>query len=104
MKMSASKSVMFEEFLQESFEDGITLRELRLSLGELGYVKEKFPGAAIVQVSTEDLDGKAWYEINLSPINEPEPFSEVEQVRLENERLKQELENLKKSVNIVSIK
>jgi hypothetical protein len=105
MKMSASQSVKFEEFLQESFEDGITQRELRLSLGELSYVQEKFPGAAIVQVSAEeDLDGKAWYEINLSPINEPESFSEVEQVRQENERLKQELENLKKSLNIVSIK
>ncbi|OLS41288.1 hypothetical protein [Bacillus sp. MRMR6] len=100
--MSANKSVKFEDFLQESFEDGIKLRELRLSSEELLYVKEKFPGAVIKSASTqEDLDRKAWYEINLSPNNEG---NELEVVQLENERLKQELESLKQSMNIVTIK
>jgi hypothetical protein len=88
----------FKEFLQESFGDGILFRELRLSNEELAYVKEKFPRARITKShANEQLDGKAWYEISLSPINDKEMTLSKENGNLqqENERLKQELEALK---------
>ena len=57
----------FEEFLLESFGDGISCRELRLSAEELAYVKVKYPSATISLLSDTSADGKSWFEINLSP-------------------------------------
>lgn len=88
--------------MQDSFSNGISLRELRLSSEELTYVKQKFPGAAINRISTdEDLDEKAWYEVNLSPAND---VNELEAVQLENDRLKHELEQLKSLLETAATK
>ena len=60
----------FEEFLLESFGDGISCRELRLSAEELAYVKVKYPRAMIKSLLSDiSEDGKSWYEVALSPAN-----------------------------------
>jgi hypothetical protein len=58
----------FEDFLIESFRDGVSRRELRLSAEELAYVKVKYPLATIEDLSSDvSKDGKSWYEVVLSP-------------------------------------
>lgn len=101
--MVPNESVNFEEFLLASFRDGISFRELRLSTDELAVVKEKFPTARIKKsLTSENLDGKAWYEINLLPINDQQGLA-FESIQQENERLKQELEELKNSLTKVAV-
>jgi hypothetical protein len=72
--MALKKVGKFEEFLSESFEDDIYVRELRLSDEEVEYVKEKYPRARLKKCQTDqNSDGKAWYEINLLiPIDDEE--------------------------------
>ena len=59
----------FEEFLWESFCDGQTVRELRLSQDELSYLKGRYPMTSYSANSPEQGDGKTWYLITLSQRN-----------------------------------
>ncbi|MDF2857568.1 MAG: hypothetical protein K0Q87_3419 [Neobacillus sp.] len=89
----------FEEFLNESFRDGISCRELRLSTEELAYVKVKYPLATIKGLPSDvSADGKSWYEVALSSAmsEKVDPSRDVEDIRQENKRLKLEIEALKK--------
>jgi hypothetical protein len=56
----------FEEFLSESFEEGFTSRELRLSEEEREYIKSIYPKATIREIAaTEYSDGRMWFEVEL---------------------------------------
>lgn len=90
----------FEEFLVRSFGEGVISRELRLSKEEAQVVLGKFPKAAVKkQAATEGSDGKCWYEIHL-----PVPTNNVQHdLQSENQRLKQEVEKLKKSLADVGV-
>jgi hypothetical protein len=63
--MTNEKMKQFEQFLLESFENDITIRELRLSEEELSYLKKFFP-RAIVRIMPYEVceDGKRWYEVS----------------------------------------
>lgn len=57
----------FEEFLWESFCDGQTRRELRLSEEELSILRLHYPEATCHTDNIPSPDGKCWYTISLSP-------------------------------------
>ncbi len=62
--MTIQKKKDFEWFLKESFENGISTRELRLSDDELQYLKELMPNADIREMPDSYCsDGKRWYEV-----------------------------------------
>lgn len=85
----------FEQFLSESFKEGIYFRELRLSEREVIRLKSHFPLAKVRRTSeVNDAYCKSWYEVNLLPV-EKKPES-LKSIREENMRLKRELETLKK--------
>jgi len=56
----------FDQFLVDSFHDGIYQRELRLSVEELQYVKAKYPHSIIKNMSSSSKDEKQWYHIHLT--------------------------------------
>lgn len=56
----------FEEFLWDSFCDGQTRRELRLSPDELSILCRCYPEANYRACSPPSSDGKCWYVISLS--------------------------------------
>ncbi|SFG32987.1 hypothetical protein SAMN05216353_13522 [Halobacillus alkaliphilus] len=88
----------FEKFLSESFSEGVYFRELRLSQKEIDAVRTMYPAALIKQTSeVNDVQSKAWYEINLLPVEGQ--TENVEAIRHENTRLKRELEVLKQLKN-----
>lgn len=107
--MMPNKVEKFEDFLLQSFGDGIYSRELRLSKEEKVYVQKKYPNASMKKcLSMEASDGKCWYEINLLP---PISFmksslnsNELAAVQQENNQLKRELESLKKTVAKMVVK
>ncbi|QAS53065.1 hypothetical protein [Halobacillus litoralis] len=85
----------FEQFLSESFREGVYFRELRLSEKEVLSLKEHYPQASIQKTSeVNDAFSKSWYEINLMPIGKKSET--LESIRNENTRLKRELESLRK--------
>lgn len=56
----------FEQFLSESFAEGVRFRELRLSADELKYVITKYPCARLQQAVTKEYaDGKVWVGVTL---------------------------------------
>ncbi|MYL50844.1 hypothetical protein GLV98_15220 [Halobacillus litoralis] len=88
----------FEQFLSESFKEGISFRELRLSEKEVSHLKSQYPSAIIRRTSeVNDALKKSWYEVHLSP-GQRKPES-LDSIRQENIRLKRELETLKKMKN-----
>lgn len=85
----------FEQFLSESFMEGIYFRELRLSEREVIRLKSHFPLAKVRRTSeVNDAYSKAWYEVNLLPVEKKS--DSLNSIREENMRLKRELETLKK--------
>ncbi|WP_047980373.1 hypothetical protein [Ornithinibacillus contaminans] len=55
----------FDEFLLESFKDGRSVRELRLSDEEANYLKVKIPKAKFKTLQTEESTAaKKWYEVD----------------------------------------
>jgi hypothetical protein len=81
-----------EEFLVQSFGEGIFSRELRLSKEEAGFVQKKYPMAKLKKhTATEAPDGKCWYEIQLKS---PAQVIQTD-LQQENLRLKRELERIK---------
>lgn len=62
--MNNQKKKDFERFLKESFENGISTRELRLSDDELQYLGELMPKAEVREMSDAVCsDGRRWYEV-----------------------------------------
>lgn len=103
--MNHTHAEAFEMFLQESFALEKTYRELRLSVDEVGYIRNKYPGASITRTSSkEDLDGKVWYEINLAPLKEEYEDQNKKKIILlekENQLLKKEIAQYKKPIKIM---
>jgi len=63
----SSKTVTFQDFLQESFAEGILVRELRLSAEEIAIVKEIYPQARITEMPGGSCsDGKVWVKVCLA--------------------------------------
>lgn len=56
----------FEEFLWDSFCDGQTRRELRLSEEELSLLCRCYPEATYSPCDTPTPDGKCWYAVSIS--------------------------------------
>ncbi|MBU8879940.1 hypothetical protein BGM26_13225 [Bacillus sp. FJAT-29790] len=101
--MKLNEEEKFKEFLAESFGDGVTIRELRLSNDETEYIKRIYPKAKLNKSLTrETLDGKVWYKVTLLPPTknnqESTKSDEIAAIQKENQQLKQELEGLKKSM------
>ena len=68
---SGKDRIQYDQFLEESFNDGKVYRELRLSLAELKYLKEKYPNAQISKsLHPKSKDGKAWYNVRLQLVEE----------------------------------
>jgi len=100
--MVSNNAEKFAEFLSESFRDGVSFRELRLSIEEVDYLKKRYPKASVKKSPIRQYaEEKSWYEVNLVssiiPVNE----TEFEAIQRENQKLKQELESLKKSIATV---
>lgn len=95
----------FKDFFEESFGDGVTIRELRLSSEETEYIKKVYPRAIFNQLK-ENPDGKAWYKVTLQPsiknIKNAINLEEIAAIQKENTQLKQELQRLKKSQTIIN--
>lgn len=88
----------FEQFLSDSFKEGISFRELRLSEKEVSHLKSHYPSAIIKRTSeVNDALKKSWYEVHLSPVQRKS--ESLDSIREENIRLKRELETLKKMKN-----
>lgn len=67
--MKAEEVKKIEEFLQESFEDGIVFRELRLSIEEISYLRKEYPRFNLNEMhDIECSDGKVWMEVRLPNI------------------------------------
>lgn len=70
--MSFIKQTTFEDFLYESFSDGIYSRELRLSDSEVNFMKEKFPNMKIETLadpknrSLQEDENKKWYKVSIA--------------------------------------
>jgi len=58
--------INFKEFLWDSFCDGQTKRELRLSDEELSFLCQCYPEASYRVAGTPSVDGKCWYAVSLS--------------------------------------
>ncbi|MBY0121234.1 hypothetical protein [Bacillus sp. S/N-304-OC-R1] len=98
--MKLNEAEKFKEFLEESFGDGVKIRELRLSDEETEYIKRNYPKASLnTSMPKQAPDGKIWYKVSLKP---PKNDSELlgndrlTAIQKENLQLKQELETLKK--------
>lgn len=58
----------FDEFLLESFSDGRSVRELRLTDDEANYLKWKIPKAKFKKLrECEKATSKKWYEVTTYP-------------------------------------
>ncbi|MEN2466295.1 hypothetical protein [Ornithinibacillus sp. FSL M8-0202] len=55
----------FDEFLLESFKDGRSVRELRLSEEEANYIRVKIPKAKFRKIAERcNTSAKEWYEVD----------------------------------------
>ncbi|MEN2767121.1 hypothetical protein [Ornithinibacillus xuwenensis] len=59
----------FDEFLLESFKDGRSIRELRLTDEEANYVKIKIPRAKFKRMQDCEHTSKKWYEVDTRRFN-----------------------------------
>ncbi len=90
----------FENFLRDSFGNGVVVRELRLSDVEVEYMKANYPMASLRKTGEqESTDGRYWYEISfaipsLGKVRSYSP-SELTVLREEKERLQYELHDAK---------
>jgi len=64
--MTSNEVERFEDFLWESFSEGVGIKELRISDEEKEYIKVKYPGISIRLIpGNEYLDKKTWFEVAL---------------------------------------
>lgn len=67
--MTVKEMEYMENFIHESFADGRVSRELRLSIGEIAYLKKIYPKAILKEISEEICnDGKLWVEVSLDKV------------------------------------
>ncbi|MFS0673335.1 hypothetical protein [Ornithinibacillus sp. 179-J 7C1 HS] len=60
-----SNKEAFDEFLLESFKDGRSIRELRLSQEEANYIKIKIPKVKFRKIQDcLNTSSKEWYEVD----------------------------------------
>lgn len=65
MKILNNKDA-FESFFAESFPDGTTFRELRLSIEEVNYIKVNYLNVQVNKKrELEGTDNKHWYNVEL---------------------------------------
>lgn len=57
--------LQFEEFLWDSFCEGRTHRELRLSTEELAFLQQHYPHATCAPCDGPQVDEKCWYMVHL---------------------------------------
>lgn len=85
----------FENFLRDSFGNGVVVRELRLSDAEVEYMRANYPAATLQRTGVqESTDGRYWYEITFSSLSvdiEQSHLNELTVLRAEKERLQREL-------------
>jgi|GEM_PF-1129746 len=64
--MTEQEAAKFDAFLRDSFSDGSTCRELRLSEEQVRYIKDKYPGISL-ELTADDgsPDRKLWYRVFL---------------------------------------
>lgn len=100
--MVTNQAEKFAEFLSESFRDGVSFRELRLSMEEVDYLKKRYPKASVKKSPARQYaEDKSWYEVSLISSMHSVNETELEAIQRENQKLKQELETLKKSIAIL---
>lgn len=103
--LSLNEVEKFKDFLEESFGEGVNIRELRLSNEETEYIKRVYPRASFNPLKRNS-DGKSWYKVTLQPkvrdIKNAMNLEQMVAIQKENLQLKQELERLKKSTTINS--
>ncbi|USK55428.1 hypothetical protein LIS82_02420 [Cytobacillus solani] len=99
--MKLNEVERFEEFLSESFGDGVHIRELRLSNEETEYIKKTYPKAIFNKsFQKETLDEKNWYKVTLLPPTKKDNQDEITAIQQENLRLKQEIEVLRRTMKV----
>lgn len=103
--MRLSEVENFKEFLEDCFGEGVTIRELRLSNEETEYIRKIYPKASFNKNQfTEAPDGKSWYKVVLTPPTKVRKKSlnanKIAAIQKENAQLKQELEKLKKTIQL----
>ncbi|MFE8698485.1 hypothetical protein ACFYKT_19495 [Cytobacillus sp. FJAT-53684] len=103
--MKLNEVEKFEEFLSESFGDGVHIRELRLSNEETEYIKKIYPKAIFNKsFQKKTTDGKSWYKVTLLPPTKIDNQDEMIAIKQENLKLKQEIEVLRRTMKIDSTK
>lgn len=99
--MKLNEVEKFEEFLSESFGDGVHIRELRLSNEETEYIKKTYPMAVFNKsLQKETSDGKNWYKVTLLPPTKKNNHDEITAIKQENIKLKREIEVLRRTMKI----
>lgn len=64
--MTSDQVEKFNKFLSESFEEGLSCRELRLSEEEMEYIKKIYPRVSFKKIaSKEHSDRRVWFEVKL---------------------------------------
>ena len=64
--MNPANRDQLEQFITESFPEGVTRRELRLSTQEMAYLRERFPRTQFKAFTgNEYTDNKTWFEVQL---------------------------------------
>lgn len=64
--MTSKEIERFEDFLLDTFKDGILFKELRLSNEEIAYIKKKYPKVNLKKCEMiPSRDGKSWWEVAL---------------------------------------
>ncbi|HEX7056832.1 MAG TPA: hypothetical protein VF260_06510 [Bacilli bacterium] len=65
--MTPHEEAAFAKFLADSFQDGTSIRELRLSEEEKQFILKTYPRSRVRPFSTDEYaDGKTWYQVSLS--------------------------------------
>lgn len=103
----------FEQFLSDSFRDGVAVRELRLSHEEVQYIKNSYPKAKINPcVQQDDAADRRWYEIclyeripqkeqRIESMDDSELRAEKDRLLSELRKTKEELERVRQELAIV---
>lgn len=81
----------FEQFLFDSFKDGVAIREMRLSHDEVQFIQNSYPKASIIpSVQPNQGSDRRWYEICLYeriPHEDP-PLETMDDISLRTEKQK----------------
>lgn len=107
------KRNQFEEFLIDSFRDGASVRELRLSQEEIAFIQERFPNAELeLSPQQGSSSERQWYFVDLRNsklaaddslrhMDMDSLYAEKEKLLLELNALKQELQQVRQELSDV---